>query len=73
MAIEDIPSDEELREAIRRNVRDGIRSVSVDGMSVQSLTPKEQLEVLKELETEDAASTNGFGIRITRLISAPPG
>lgn len=61
----------ELESSILQSATEGVQSVSVDTLTVNSKNLREQLEVLEHFKEEQAASQPHFGLRFTRL--RPPG
>lgn len=67
------PTPAEIREAIAKSAEEGIDSVTIDGATVREKPLKERLEALRELEADESSAKPHFGLRFTRLVSAPPG
>lgn len=61
-----------LRDAIIEDAKTGVRSVTVDGVSVTSLTPEQRLAAVEEEVPDETLTQSSFGMRHRRL-SSPGG
>lgn len=64
---------EDLEQALLNDATEGIKSVSVDGMTVTSDSLKDRLEVLDRQNNSTAASADWFGMRHRQLRSGAGG
>jgi hypothetical protein len=69
----DDATTEDLEQALLNDATEGIKSVSVDGLTVTSDSLRERQEVLDRNRNANAASTDWFGMRHRQLRSGAGG
>lgn len=68
-----MPTQQEIRDAVAADVKDGIRETEVDGERTQLEDPTKRLAAADRLATSDMMKKKHRGLRFTKLISPPAG
>lgn len=67
----DEATSDDLEQQLIEDAVEGVRSVTVDGLSVTKEPLKDRIEVADRAKRAQAAGANTMGLRFTRLV--PPG